>query len=102
METEIDLVFKENGLEEGRSIAWSKEAYKYAFPKNKTYFGAKIYVLGSKEKIWEGDIDMNFDSSKLSNICKKLEKDLYIISEEEGILNDNEIIERSSAKITYQ
>jgi hypothetical protein len=94
--------FENEGLLNGRSIAWSKLTYEVAFPTHEIYFNGKIYVLG-EGMVWQGDMDLNFDREKLEKVSAELQKDLYILGPtEEDDLNDNEIIAKSSTKIKYQ
>ena len=100
MENERDKIFKENNLLEGRSLAWSKSAYEAAFPDNETYFNGKIYVEG-EGKIWNGDLDMNFDGERIKKVAEALNKNLYVFSDvQEEPANDSEIIQNASATIT--
>ena len=94
--------FENQGLSNGRSIAWSKSTYEGAFPNHEIYFNGKIYILG-EGMVWQGDMDLNFDREKLEKVSVELQKDLYILgATEEDDLNDDEIITKSSTKIEYQ
>lgn len=103
METEIDLVFRKKGFIRGRSIAWSQAAYTQAYSAHEIYFGSKLFVLGQNEPVWEGDVDLDFDAERLTEIAKTIEKDIYVLQSTEGDdLTDAEIIAKASSIIEYQ
>lgn len=102
MVKEIKEIFKNCGLEDGRSISWSKSAYEHAFPSHKVYFGAKVYTI-ENGLIWVGDLDMDFDTEKLKKTSEVMEKTIYILkSDEQDDLDENEIINKSISKIEYK
>lgn len=100
----MEETFYDEGLLQGRMIAFSKSAYRENYPENLVVFNANVFVLG-EGKIWYGDLDITLEEKKLKKIANKLGKDLFILYEYDGrfeneILPDPEIIKRACYKIS--
>jgi len=82
----IKKFFDEEKLFYGKMISYSKSNYKKKYPFNKIFFNANIFIKENDifEKIWYGDLDLNFDSIKLKRISQQLNTTLYILSEMSG------------------
>lgn len=77
---EILNMFMILGLKPNRIIAQDKNFYWEKFPDNEVYFDANI-VSVKFGKIWQGDLDLTFDAHKIENIAKRINEDLYVLTE---------------------
>jgi len=80
------LIFRQNGLTEGRMVAGSKSGYRTRNEYNKVYFNANVCILNENilEKIWWGDIDISLEGDKLKDIGKLLDETLYVFYEHDA------------------
>ena len=81
-------IFKENGLELGRSITSdSKSKYCIDHSDDLIIFNANV-VSKCKGKIWYGDLNLSEDFDKLKNIADIMREDLYVLMEGDAIYDD--------------
>lgn len=75
-----DKVFSKHLLPIGRMMSGSKSGYRQKYPNNLAIFNANI-ITENEGKAWFGDIDVDLDNSKLFEVAKELNEDLYILRE---------------------
>jgi len=89
-------IFKENGLELGRSITTdNKSKYCIEHSDDLIIFNANV-VSKCKGKIWYGDLNLSEDFDKLKNIADIIREDLYVLMEGDAI---NETQKRNTKKM---
>lgn len=96
IDKDINQIFKDHNYICGRMISGSKSVYRTKYPKNEVYFNGNIFTL-EDGKIWWGDIDFTLDQSILQRISNSLQKDLYILYENDGRF-ENEILTKDVMK----
>ena len=73
-------LFSDWGFIMGRMISGSKSGYMERYPKHEVIFNANI-VIGSRGKVWYGDLDLTLDTEKLQEIACALKETLYVLRE---------------------
>ena len=79
-----------------KSVTSSVYCVRSARPCGVPYFNGNIFTL-EDGKIWWGDIDFTLDQSILQRISNSLQKDLYILYENDGRF-ENEILTKDVMK----
>ena len=92
-QSKIREVFINHSMNNGRMISWSKSEYRQNHPDHEVYFNANIFTL-KEGKIWYGDLDLTADESKLTQIAKDLNTDIYILSEMDGRFENEKSTEK--------
>lgn len=88
MENIIELL-KENGLNLGRMISFSKGDYVQKNPHSVVAFNGNIISL-THGKVWWGDIDLTLDGYKIKTISENIGETLYVLKESDCFyVNEN-------------
>lgn len=72
----------------GKMISVSKSGYIQRNPRNLTIFNANICTR--KEKIWFGDLDVTLSKNSLIQLAQKLNENVYVLYEMDGIFDNEE------------
>jgi len=83
----------------GMMISGSKSGYHRNYPDNFVIFNANVCTK-EDGKIWWGDIDITLSKEKLIEIAIEINKDIYILYEQDGRFEneDKPIIDRYAVK----
>lgn len=99
---EIIDKFKENGLNAGRMMSYSKSKYKEENPNSICCFNANVLTLNNG-KVWWGDLDITKDGDKLQKISEEIGEVLYVLREMDyRFENENDNVDKAISKAIFK
>ena len=84
-ENSVLLTFTKKGFPVGRMIFGSKSGYRDTYPSNMVVFNANIIDAKTKDKIWYGDLDITFDTKKLTELAIQFNTEYLVLYESDAI-----------------
>lgn len=88
---ELKKILRDKGYINGRTISWSKSAYRDEHPNNVAVFNACI--VSKDGQSWFGDLDLTLDGNVLKEVATSIDDTLYILNEAEAMRHEKHSID---------
>lgn len=93
-------LLRDNNLNNGRTITWSKSVYREENPSSVCIFNAAI-VTRSEGQTWFGDIDITKDGEILKKVANEIGEPIYILREYEAYNTQEKSVDDMIAKAEW-